>query len=130
MDTILLIVQIVLAIFLTVIVLLQKSSSIGLGAYGGSNESIFGAKGAGGFLTKLTFIMGFLFVVNTVALTYLYNQSKEESVTDMLPVPTAPSAPITGSPMTPMAPSAPVAPSVPASDNKIELDTANQTKKD
>ncbi len=45
MTSTLLIVQIVLAIAITIAVLLQKSSSIGLGAYSGSNESVFGAKG-------------------------------------------------------------------------------------
>ena len=45
MTSTLLIVQFVLAILLTIIVLLQKSSSIGLGAYSGSNDSLFGAKG-------------------------------------------------------------------------------------
>lgn len=45
MTTTLFVVQIVLAIFITIMVLLQKSSSIGLGAYSGSNESVFGAKG-------------------------------------------------------------------------------------
>lgn len=90
MDTILLTTQVILAIFLTIIILLQKSSSIGLGAYGKSNESLFGAKGAGGFLSKLTFTLGFLFVINTVALTYIYNNSKGKSVTDLLPANAAP----------------------------------------
>ena len=48
MTSTLLIVQIVLALAITVAVLLQKSSSIGLGAYSGSNESVFGAKGPTG----------------------------------------------------------------------------------
>lgn len=45
MASTLLVVQFILAIILTITVLLQKSSSIGLGAYSGSNESLFGAKG-------------------------------------------------------------------------------------
>ena len=44
MTSTLLIVQFALAIVLTIIILLQKSSSIGLGAYSGSNDSLFGAK--------------------------------------------------------------------------------------
>jgi preprotein translocase subunit SecG len=43
MTGILLITQIVLVVIITIAVLLQKSSSIGLGAYSGSNESVFGA---------------------------------------------------------------------------------------
>lgn len=80
----LLIVQIVLVIMLTIAVLLQKSSSIGLGAYSGSNESVFGAKGPSGFLAKMTFFLGFLFVANTIALGYFYGQSKNESVVDSM----------------------------------------------
>ncbi len=38
--------------------MLQKSSSIGLGAYSGSNESLFGAKGPASFLGEATFIFG------------------------------------------------------------------------
>ena len=60
MSGILLIIQFVLAVIITIIVLLQKSSSIGLGAYSGSNESLFGAKGPAGFLAKTTFVLGFL----------------------------------------------------------------------
>ena len=78
----LLIVQIVLVVILVIAVLLQKSSSIGLGAYSGSNESVFGAKGPNAFLAKTTFLIGFLFVVNTISLGYLYSTSKEASVVD------------------------------------------------
>ena len=82
MTGILLIVQIVLVVMIVIAVLLQKSSSIGLGAYSGSNESVFGAKGPGSFLAKATFLLGFLFVVNTVTLGYFYAQQKNTSVVD------------------------------------------------
>lgn len=82
MTSILLITQIGLVIVLTIAVLLQKSSSIGLGAYSGSNESVFGAKGPGSFLAKVTFFLGFLFVLNTIALGYYYGQDRNESVMD------------------------------------------------
>ena len=108
MTSTLLIVQIVLALAITISVLLQKSSSIGLGAYSGSNESVFGAKGPTGFLAKLTFTIAFAFVVNTLTLGYLYTTSNSASVTDSLPSnnaasPAPQSAPVT----TPMAPAAP-----------------------
>lgn len=78
----LLIVQIILVVILVIAVLLQKSSSIGLGAYSGSNESVFGAKGPTAFLAKATFLIGFLFVLNTIALGYLYSNEKQASVVD------------------------------------------------
>ena len=83
-TSLLLIIQIVLVIILVIAVLLQKSSSIGLGAYSGSNESVFGAKGPASFLAKTTFIIGFLFVSNTIALGYMYSQNKQASVVDKL----------------------------------------------
>lgn len=101
MTATLLIMQIVLVIFITIAVLLQKSSSIGLGAYSGSNESVFGAKGPSGFLAKATFFLGFLFVVNTVALGYFYAQSKNESVVDAMIESTDVAAPAAVVPSTP-----------------------------
>jgi preprotein translocase subunit SecG len=90
----LLIIQIGLVIVITIAVLLQKSSSIGLGAYSGSNESVFGAKGPNSFLAKTTFILGFLFVVNTITLGYMYSLQKQESVVDNLITSTAVKAPV------------------------------------
>ena len=102
MTTIILVLQFVLAVILTIAVLLQKSSSIGLGAYSGSNESLFGAKGPAGFLAKFTFVVGFLFIVNTLALGYVYNKSKKASLAEDIKV------------EKPVKKSAPVIPSVPA----------------
>ncbi len=86
MTTIILVLQFVLAVILTIAVLLQKSSSIGLGAYSGSNESLFGAKGPAGFLAKFTFVIGFLFIANTLALGYVYNKSKKGSLAEKIKV--------------------------------------------
>jgi len=113
MTSTLLIVQIVLALAITISVLLQKSSSIGLGAYSGSNESVFGAKGPTGFLAKLTFTLAFAFIVNTLALGYLYTSESKSSVVDTIvpknnaAVPAGPATPATPASTTPAAPSAP-----------------------
>ena len=109
MTSTLLIIQFVLAILLTIIILLQKSSSIGLGAYSGSNDSLFGAKGPANFLTKATMTLGLVFVINTVALGYLYNQQRNKSAVDSIKTDSLiPSIPVTQT--TPQAPAAPVAP--------------------
>ena len=68
MTGVLLVSQFILAVILTISVLLQKSSSIGLGAYSGSNDSLFGAKGPAGFMAKFTFVVGLIFVINTLTL--------------------------------------------------------------
>jgi preprotein translocase subunit SecG len=82
MTTALLTTQIILTLIVTIIVLFQKSSSIGLGAYSSSNESVFGAKGPSNFLSKMTFFFGFLFLANTIVLGYMYNEEKSSSVLD------------------------------------------------
>lgn len=79
------ILQIVLAIFITILVLLQKNSGGGLVNYSSSNESVFGAKGPAGFLAKLTLFFGALFLANTIALSYLNTKNSQKSVTDLLP---------------------------------------------
>jgi preprotein translocase subunit SecG len=102
MAELLFVFQFILAVVITISVLLQKSSSIGLGAYSGSNESIFGAKGPGGFLAKFTFAAGIIFILNTLALLYLYNKQESKSLIDSVP-------------FTPVeTPSAPIVPVVPA----------------
>lgn len=108
MTSFLLILQFIIAGILTIAVLLQKSSSIGLGAYSGSNESLFGAKGPAGFMAKFTFIVGLFFIVNTLALGYFYNQTKKVSIAEEIKieksvVPSSP-APTTSAPEAPAAP--------------------------
>ena len=106
MSFIFLVLQFALAVVITIAVLLQKSSSIGLGAYSGSNESLFGAKGPAGFLAKFTFVAGVLFILNTLALGYFYNKDIKRSIVDSVDsktlvvpkssdVPAAPSVPQT-----------------------------------
>ncbi len=113
MTSTLLIVQIILAIAITITVLLQKSSSIGLGAYSGSNESVFGAKGPMGFLAKATFTLALLFIVNTLALGYFYTKENQSSVADKIVpknnkvVPAAPIKPASDIPAAPAAPQTP-----------------------
>mgnify|MGYP003613775658 CR=1 FL=1 len=104
--------QFVLAIMLSIAVLLQKSSSIGLGSYSGSNESLFGAKGPGNFLSKFTMIIGALFIANTLVLGYLYNQERLKSAVDNVStqniVPMVPKKDVnTSTPLAPAAPSVP-----------------------
>ena len=114
MTSVMLIIQFVLAAALTIIVLLQKSSSIGLGAYSGSNESVFGAKGPAGFMTKFTFALAFAFVINTLALGYFYNQEKKGTLVDQIDTNSlVPSAPIETS-TTPVAPTETAVPTAPA----------------
>ena len=115
MTNVLLILQFALAAILAVSVLLQKSSSIGVGAYSGSNESLFGAKGPAGFMAKFTFIVGVIFIANTLTLGYFYNKTKKVSLAEDIKIEKSviPSTPV-GIPTAPVksAPEAPSAPTV------------------
>ena len=128
MTSTLLIVQIVLAISITISVLLQKSSSIGLGAYSGSNESMFGAKGPMGFLAKLTFILGLLFILNTLALGFLYTKESNKSVADTIStsIPTSPETKKEATPSAPGAPSAKSETSKPTESQKPESNESSE----
>ncbi|MBE0491446.1 MAG: preprotein translocase subunit SecG [Sulfurospirillum sp.] len=110
MTGILLVSQFILAAVLTIAVLLQKSSSIGLGAYSGSNESLFGAKGPAGFMAKFTFIVGFIFIVNTISLGYFYNQDKKTSLAEQISVEKSVVPQSLDSAKAPQTPTAPAAP--------------------
>ncbi len=57
-----------------------------MGAYSGSNESLFGAKGPASFLAKTTFILAILFIINTLAMGYIYNSEKDKSVADKIDI--------------------------------------------
>ena len=107
MTEILMVSQFILTAILTIAVLLQKSSSIGLGAYSGSNESLFGAKGPAGFMAKFTFIVGFIFIANTLALGYYYNQEQNVSIAEDIKIE---KSVVPATPESPKAPSAPAAP--------------------
>ena len=74
------VIQIVICAFLILIILLQEGKK-GMGAiFGGSSTSIFGARGAGNILTKVTSVLAILFMVNSVWLSYL--SSRNTSVVD------------------------------------------------
>jgi len=116
MISLLILLQFIIVVVICIAVLLQKSSSIGLGAYSGSNESLFGAKGPAGFLAKFTFVMGILLIANTISLGYLYNKTSKDSLAEKIKVesnttipsvPTLPTTPNTNS----IIPSAPQLPS-------------------
>lgn len=109
METTLIVIQFILVVVITISVLLQKSSSLGLGAYSGSNESVFGAKGPAGFLAKFTFVLGILFIANTLSLGYLYNKISNQSVLDNTQM-IIPSTPNKTKQEIPAAPSIPQAP--------------------
>ena len=74
MENFVLILNIILAILLIVIVLLQKSEGGALGL-GASQDSYISSRSAGSFLTKTTAVIAALFIITSISLTIM---SKEE----------------------------------------------------
>ncbi len=69
----LLIVEVLCSVLLIALILMQRSKSEGLGTAfgGGMGESLFGSR-AGNVLSKMTVILGIVFLVNTLILGILY----------------------------------------------------------
>ena len=74
MENIILVLNIILAILLVAIILLQKSEGGALGI-GVSQDSFISSRSAGSVLTKATAIIATLFIVTSISLTIM---SKEE----------------------------------------------------
>ena len=74
MENIILVFNIILAILLVGIILIQKSEGGALGL-GVSQDSFISSRSAGGFLTKATAIIATLFIITSISLTII---SKDE----------------------------------------------------
>ena len=68
METLLLVINIILAVILVLLVLLQKSEGGALGI-GVSQESFMLSRSAGSFMTKATAIVATLFIICSLGLT-------------------------------------------------------------
>ena len=78
MENIVLTLDIILAILLVIVVLLQKSEGGALGI-GASQESFISSRSAGNFLTKTTAIIATLFIITSVSLTIISNEGRSSS---------------------------------------------------
>ena len=74
MENLILILNIILAILLVGVILLQRSEGGALGL-GASQDSFITSRSAGSFLTKVTAIIATLFIITSISLTIM---SKEE----------------------------------------------------
>jgi preprotein translocase subunit SecG len=69
--------HVMVSVVLIVVVLLQHGKGADIGAVfgGGASSTVFGSRGAGNFLTKLTTGSAFVFMVTSLSLAYLSNTS-------------------------------------------------------
>jgi len=73
MENIFLIINIILAVLLVLIILLQRSEGGALGL-GASQDNLISSRSVGNFLTKSTAIIATLFIVTSVLLTIVSNK--------------------------------------------------------
>jgi preprotein translocase subunit SecG len=72
MMTFLTILLIVSAVFLVIVILMQQGKGQEMGAvFGGSSQTIFGASGAGNFLTKATAVIAIIFMGSAFFISYI-----------------------------------------------------------
>ena len=81
MENLVLVLNIILAILLVIVILLQKSEGGALGI-GASQESFISSRTAGNLLTKATAIVATLFIITSISLTII--AQKEISTSSVL----------------------------------------------
>lgn len=107
MYTALLVFQVIICIVLVGLILIQKGQGADIGAVfgGGGSQTVFGARGAGNFLSHTTAVIGAVFFLNSLGLAYLSDHSSSSTVSGItlpskVPVTTAvPVAPVVAAQM-------------------------------
>jgi preprotein translocase subunit SecG len=94
MTLFLTVLHVMVCVFLVVIVLLQRGKGADIGAVfgAGSGATIFGSRGAGNFLTKLTTGAAAVFMVTSLSLAY-FGQQGSDLLDDTAPAQEAPASP-------------------------------------
>ncbi|MEZ4216706.1 MAG: preprotein translocase subunit SecG [Myxococcota bacterium] len=84
MRTFLYTLHILTCLSLIVVVLIQRGKGADMGAMlgGGGSQTVFGPRGAGNFLTKLTTGAAIVFMVTSLSLSYLAAQDSKSTIFD------------------------------------------------
>ena len=80
MTTFLVVLHVIVSIFLVVVVLLQRGKGAEIGAVfgGGAGSTVFGGRGAGNFLTKLTTASAAIFMATSLSLSYIWTSQSAD----------------------------------------------------
>jgi preprotein translocase subunit SecG len=115
MVTFLTIIHLLVCVAVVLIVLLQQGKGADIGAtFGtGGSQTVFGSRGAGTFLTKLTAAAGAIFMITSLALAMIESHGISSSI---VKTPSGNAAPAQkAAPFAPASPSGAHAPAMPAS---------------
>jgi preprotein translocase subunit SecG len=87
MRTFLYTLHIITCLSLVIVVLIQRGKGADMGAMlgGGGSQTVFGARGAGNFLTRLTTGTAILFMVTSLTLSYFATQDSQSTIFDGAP---------------------------------------------
>jgi preprotein translocase subunit SecG len=89
MTTLLTVLHVFVCLFLVGVVLLQSGKAGGMGVLsGGSTQTVFGGRGAGGFLTKATAVCATLFMMTSAALAYTSTSGRDALARENAATPT------------------------------------------
>ena len=90
METVLLVLHLLVAIFLVCFILMQKSGGGALDGLGGGSgaSSFLSARGTGNFLTRTTAILATVFFITSISLSIYYKnvERKASSIIELVPV--------------------------------------------
>lgn len=84
MTTFLIVLHVMVCILLIGVVLLQRGKGADMGAAfgGGGANTVFGSRGAGNFLTKITSACAAIFMLTSIALAYLNLHDEGDQIFD------------------------------------------------
>ena len=87
MANILLSIDIIAALAMVVLVLLQQGRGSDMGAAFGGSQTVFGSRGSANFLSRVTAVLAAIFFSCSLGLAYIYSKSTDvKSVTEVVPV--------------------------------------------
>ena len=108
MYAFLIVVHIIVSVIMISVILLQAGKGAEIGAsFGGSSQTIFGSRGPGTFLSRLTVTAAVVFMLTSLSLAVL---SKQRSVSSAMPLPIEAPTPEAGSVETPKTTAPPTGP--------------------
>jgi len=80
MLTVLIVLQVIAALLLIGLVLMQNSKGAEAGAaFGGTSQSVFGSQGSANFLTRMTALLATVFMVSSLALASLSARQNQQA---------------------------------------------------
>lgn len=98
MQTLTTVIHILTSLLLILVVLLQSGKGAEISAsFGGSSQTVFGTSGGANFFTRFTSVLAGIFMLTSIALSWLgahSSRSLMEGEHSTAPAPTAPASPV------------------------------------